>query len=269
MSQPSNSKKSVAICCLGHANTKNCFIEAMQLIEYCLKLQGKSCQIVNSLENRPQTIWIVFGVNISPTVKLPPETIIVNMEQLYDKSGWLNTNYLNQLRTHRIWDYNRVNQAYLRKIGLDASLISYGYIPSFRHTGTCWADASDKPVLNQNIDVLMLGYPNGNRNALAQKLRQAGVKIDYRNGNTWGSQRNDLMVRSKILLNVHLYPAAILEIPRLSLAINNGMFIISESCCNQAEYPWMQGCVIFKPYSELLSTVLESVMGNALRWWMK
>jgi hypothetical protein len=69
-------------------------------------------------------------------------------------------------------------------------------------------------------------------------------------------------------LNVHLYPAAILEIPRLSLAINNGMFIISESCCNQAEYPWMQGCVIFKPYSELLSTVLEYLQKPEERYRM-
>lgn len=227
------------------------------MVQYCFQRTGKTCLIADKIEDRPNTTWIIFGLNISPTAKLPATAIIVNMEQLYDGSNWLNSSYTNQLKTHRVWDYNRINQSYLRKLGLEAPLISYGYVPSFRHNGSCWADTSDHPSINQDIDVIMLGYPNTNRNNIAQKLRLAGVKIEYLNGNTWGHQRNQLLLRSKILLNVHLYSANILEIPRLSLAINNGMFIISESCINESEYPWMQGCVIFKPYAQLVSTITE------------
>lgn len=253
----STHENNFVICCLGHANTKHCFIEAMLMIQYCLQQAGKTCSIVNTIDDHSNVTWIVFGVNLSPTVKLPPNTIIVNMEQLFDGSNWLKPPYINQLKTHQVWDYNRINQVYLRKLGIEAPLISYGYMPSLRHRGSCWADTLNHPNINQDIDVIMLGYPNSNRKTIVQQLTAAGVKIQYHTGDMWGHQRNDLLLRSKILLNVHLYPANILEIPRLALAINNGMFIISESCINESEYPWMQGCVIFRPYSQLLKTVLE------------
>jgi hypothetical protein len=245
------------ICCLGHSNTKHCFIEAMMMIQHCIQQAGKKCQMVEAIDGRPHVTWIIFGLNVTPTAKLPANTIIVNMEQLFDQSTWLKSAYINQLKTHRVWDYNKVNQAYLRKLGINAPLISYGYMPSLCHRGSCWADSSDHPSVDQDIDVIMLGYPNPNRKVIAQQLANLGVKIQYHSGNMWGAQRNNLLLRSKILLNVHLYAANILEIPRLALAINNGMFIISESCINESEYPWMKDCVIFKPYSQLIGTILD------------
>jgi hypothetical protein len=245
---------------------KLAFYEAAQMIQFCLHQLNYMCSIYETLEQRPYTIWIIFGLNNNPSVQLPPGAIIVNLEQFYDGSPWVNSKYLEQLRTHRVWDYNKINQTYLYNLGIHVDLIQYGYLP-FLESSPCWANLSDQPRINQDIDVLILGAINPHRRQIYNELKHHGVNVEFHN-KLWGNERSLRMTRSKILLNLHYYKSAILEIPRLSLAINNGMFIISESCINETEYSWMHDCVIFRPSSELIPTVLDYLTRPADRYTM-
>ena len=55
-----------------------------------------------------------------------------------------------------------------------------------------------------------------------------------------GIARNELIARSKIILNIHFYLSGILETPRVSYAVANKKFIISENSNPEDEIEWRE-----------------------------
>ncbi len=73
--------------------------------------------------------------------------------------------------------------------------------------------------------------------------------------NAWGIVRNELIARSKIILNIHFYLSGILETPRVSYAVANKKFIISENSNPEGRNRLAGNCYLLR-----MRKIIENIM---------
>ncbi len=66
-----------------------------------------------------------------------------------------------------------------------------------------------------------------------------------------------MIARSKIILNIHFYLLGILETPRVSYAVANKKFIISENSNPEDEIEWPG--IVFTPYEKIVENVMKYI----------
>ena len=174
---------------------------------------GHSVPIVNE----PQPGSLVIGANIVPNIYYPDDCIIFNLEQA--GGSWFNDAYKSLLKNHIVWDYSQKNVDALAKMGIDRVVkCGIGY-------------ASNLLMIPQNvekdIDVLFYGSINQHRDRILRELEETGLKV-VRLFNCYGAERDQIIARSKIVLNLHYYPQQIFEIVRVSYLLANHCFVVSE-----------------------------------------
>ena len=233
--------------------TENCFGEICTAVKGAIEQAGYKCKISDRID--PICRNILFGVNAciraSITDPIPSDSIIVNMEQLYDGSPWVNETYLQYLRMYTLWDYNMSNIHWLsQRINNIPKKFTLGY-----------TDLLDKcRGKNQDIDVLFYGGLNGRRLDIMNKLKERGINnIVFRSNDLWGKEKNDLISRAKIVLNLHYYESALLEYPRIVHLLNNGKFVISETSKDISEYEFLDGGMVFCDYNNIVDIVIHYI----------
>jgi len=184
---------------------------------------------------------IVFGAHLLPAgTVLPSDAILYNLEQIVDGALWVTPAYLELLRRHRVWDYSARNVEALRGLGVaDARHAPLGYAAVLERIAPAVED----------IDVLFYGVHNERRASLLRRLSERGLKVVHANG-VYGGERDALVARARIVLNVHFYERARLEIPRCFYLMANGRFVLSETSPD-AEETGLAGGMAFAPYGGL------------------
>jgi hypothetical protein len=153
----------------------------------------------------------------APLAQVP--YVVYQLEQLSDREGWFSSERLHVLRgAQEVWDYCPQNVAFLHQQGVAARLLPIGYHPGL--------EVIEKDA-DEDIDVLFYGSLNERRSAVLDQL--AGLSV-MRLFNCYGPERDRVIARSRIVLNVHYYEAHIMEQARVSYLLNNGRFVLSESC---------------------------------------
>ncbi len=229
------------------------FRELEDMICYDLRKKGFKCEVRKDLN--PTYKNIIMGLNVNPWIDFPAGSIVVNMEQLYDESGWLRPEYVEHLKNQEVWDYCESNQKYLReKMGISTDLIHYGYLPSLDQTTNPRYVSQVDNWENKETDVLVIGSKVGRRCDIVSRLKEQGLNVIYLI-NSWEEERMDVIYKAKIILNVHFYPAGLVEMPRISLLLNNRAFIISETCTNMEDFPYLENCMVLSEYDRLIDTI--------------
>jgi Glycosyl transferases group 1 len=184
---------------------------------------------------------IVFGAHLlPPSVPLPASSILFNLEQIVPGAMWVTPRYLELLRAHRVWDYSLQNIAALREAGVgDIALVPIGYAPGLERI----------VPQSEDIDVLFYGAYCERRTALVQRLVDRGWRAHYAFG-AYGGERDELIARSKVVLNVHFYEQARLEVARCFYLLANGRFVLSEESPD-AEETGLAGGIAFAHYEGL------------------
>ena len=224
--------------------------EVVDVFRSCLANRGISSRIVHDFT--PGQRVICFGANnfgrYGYDYDIPEGSIVVNMEQIYDGGCWTREYYLNLMKKYRTWDFSRANQRYLRQHGIEVEVFTHGYIPEHD---------SPRYGLPQDIDVLMIATPHPRRNEVIDRLKSKGVNAIISN-TLWGEERSRYLQRAKIILNIHYhYVAGMLELPRITYCLTNRCFIISEECTDIDDYPHLKECLVFAPYDQLETTVID------------
>jgi len=166
---------------------------------------------------------IVLGANLLPDLpgtKPPRKCIILNLEQITPRFAWLTRDYLKLLKRHNVWDYSLYNIEQLGKLGID----NVTHCPIGFSGALCRIDAAE----NRDIDVLFYGSVNERRQVVLDSLSDAGLRVETLFG-VYGETRDSMIARSKIVLNVHYYPAKIFEIVRISWLLANRVCVVSET----------------------------------------
>jgi hypothetical protein len=119
----------------------------------------------------------------------------------------------------RVWDYSEENIRFLKERGIKALHLPVGYHQSLEQV------PQGRP---KDIDVLFFGSIGERRQKVLNiLLHEKKVRLHALFG-VYGRERDEFIARSKIILNIHYYPAKIFEAVRISYLLNNRCFVVSE-----------------------------------------
>ncbi|PFV75267.1 DNA-binding protein [Bacillus sp. AFS059628] len=236
--------------------TYGSFIDVARALKWRLEQEGNTAIISETiLENVKNTI--VFGAHTyahNPNL-LPKNAIIYNLEQLYEGSPYAHPLYLMLLKDKEVWDYSKQNIEWLKQkgVGKEIKHVEMNYAPTLKIK----KDAFDEELI-EDIDILFIGALNPRRQAIFNQLKAVAphLNIVFKN-NAWGIVKNELIARSKIILNIHFYLSGILETPRVSYAVANKKFIISENSNPEDEIEWPG--IVFTPYEKIIENVMTYI----------
>lgn len=200
----------------------NGYMEVIETLAWGLQFLGHNVTYALN-HGEPEATNIVFGAHVLPIEfleQLPAASIIYNFEQMRGLQP-------NQIRTEvrfiagkfRIWDYSISNFDAWKGLGVNApTLVPVGYAPVLTRIQKCKM---------QDIDILIYGLPGDKRLQAFDSLSQAGLVVMFVCG-LYGQARDDLIARSKIVLNINLYDyAQIFEIVRVSFLFANKKAVVA------------------------------------------
>jgi hypothetical protein len=183
------------------------FLEIGETLHYALIEMGYD-SILTSETDIPGRQHIILGYNLLSfyPIKISSHSILYNLEQIYPGSPWLQPSLLDSLRQYRVWDYSQSNIEQLADLGISCvEYVPIGYVPQL----------SRIQQTEEDIDVLFYGSINERRWHIIQSLKAHGVRTETVFG-VYGNERDKLIARSKILLNMHFYEAKVFEVVRVS-----------------------------------------------------
>lgn len=200
-------------------------------------------------------LYIILGMNDFSSPIVPNNYIVYQLEQTTgnDESKWFNSTYLNYLKNAlAVWDYSLINYQNLRKLEIK----NVDYVP-LQYMRTV-DKINHKPNNEKDIDIFFYGSFNERRLKILESLKQKGMKVIFKN-NIWKAEREDLISRSKILLNIHYFEHSILETVRLSYLLSNNCNIISEVSQDPILDKWHKSYIEFAKYEELVDVCCKAI----------
>lgn len=239
------------------------FDEVALGLSYGLQALGLHAPLVRRVEDIQGTP-IVVGSNLLGRFvdtlhiekALPADAILLNLEQIDASSDWMTDAYLQLLKRFRVWDYSPGNIQLLKTMGIAVDgLCRIGHAPELERI--------DQSV-EEDIDVLFYGGLNPRRQAILQALSDCGLNVVVA-ANCFGEARDQLVARSKIVINIHFYPAKVLEIVRISYLLSNGQCVVSETGADPAEEELFQSAIAFSTYDGLVDRCVGLVQDRAQR----
>ena len=198
----------------------DCFREVAEGLQSALRTLGHT---VTCGENTvdAQAASIVLGAHLlteDEMRSLPASTIVYNLEQLGAPNlpQW----YMEMASRVQIWDYSPLHIEMWRKVDCNQPplLVEVGFAPELRRIRSNEV---------QDIDVLFYGSVNNRRLKILGALKAAGLNVQAAFG-VYGSARDALIARSKVVLNLHAYENKVFEVVRVSYLLANAKAVVSE-----------------------------------------
>lgn len=228
------------------------FDDVILPVFFALKRLGYDVEMCNNQFNQ-NSRNIFFGSCQAPLVMddppVPRNSILFNLEQMSAPGSlWNNRKYVEyQLRRFSVWDYSRRNIDYLRDdLNIpDCTFVQLGYVPEMTRLA---------PDFPKDIDVLFYGAPNPRREEILQQLAAAGVRMGTLH-HAYGGDRDHAIARARLVLNVHFYSPATLELPRLGYLWANRKPVVSECGPDTEQFPGLENACAYAAYDEIVPTV--------------
>jgi SAM-dependent methyltransferase len=201
---------------------------------------------------------IVLGAHLltAPQMQnIPAGSIIYNLEQM--GGAPLRAEYTALASRHRIWDYDARHIAFWKSLNcaFEPVHVPVGYVPGLNKI---------KPHPVQDIDVLFYGSINPRRRDILVALKNAGLNVHVVFG-VYGKDRDDLISRSRVVLNVHFYESKVFEMVRVSYLLSNSKAVVSE-CASETELePGVSSAITAVPYDKIVETCTALVKNDAER----
>ncbi|GHU31235.1 hypothetical protein AGMMS50256_19400 [Betaproteobacteria bacterium] len=212
---------------------------------------------INTLAD--DAVNIILGAHLLDERKmraLPDESILYNSEQIDDGSTWISGPYMELLRRCTVWDYSEANIALLRQRGVQRiRYVPIGYVPQLTRIPAS---------VPQDIDVLFYGSINERRKNILEGLIARGLRIEFLAG-VYREERDRLIARAKVVLNMHYYDACVFEIVRVSYLLSNEKAVVAECGATTTIEPDIRDAVRAVPYDRLVDACAELVADAQLR----
>lgn len=132
-----------------------------------------------------------------------------------------------------VWDFSFGNL----KLWEQGLHVPIGYVPILTRI----------PKLDKDIDVLFYGWPTPRRTALLDQLKQSGLNV-VSTANCYGGGRDNLIARSKVVLNAHHDGRDMFEIVRCSYLMANSACVLTEPSSDDADYEDLRPGLATVPY---------------------
>jgi hypothetical protein len=227
------------------------FQEVAETVHSGLLSLGHDCVITKRwLSDRRLILfgpWSIPLLGVMP----PPGTILYNLEQVFHGSQFFTPTTMSIFRQYPMLDYNRRNIDRLVKMGLRAPrYLPIGYVPELTRI----------EAAPEDIDVLFYGSMDGRRQAVLDALRARGLRVEASFG-VFGRKRDELIARSKVVLNVHGI-SDVFESVRVSYLLANRKAVVSERGDGHEDF---SDGVAFAEYAELVDRCAALVRDDEAR----
>lgn len=234
--------------------------ELVEATVYGLTELGYSVILTDGISSTP---CILVGGHLLPSqacAHLHPDVIIYNSEHVNSvffkpESGYYLPHYLDMLHRTQVWDYSFDNARALgAMLGKNVRYVPLGYIPQFTRV---------TPQI-EDIDVLFYGWMKPRRQAILNDLTRRGLNVQCGTA-VYGRERDHLIGRAKVVLNIHLYLPGSLEIARLGYLLANGKAVVSENNQGETVDDDLVGGFLAVPYEGLADAAHSLVHNHARR----
>jgi hypothetical protein len=197
-----------------------------------------------------------FFLSDDDMARLPASTIVYNTEVVQQLERDPHSRYVNLLRTHEVWDYNRDNasrvSAFLSK---QVRYVPFGFVPELVRI---------KKSDIEDIDVLFYGELNPRREAILRGLEAAGLTVKHLYG-VYGTERDSWIARSKVVLNVHYHQPGVFEIARVGYLLANAEAVVTECDRGEVVDPDLAGGMVVAAYDGLVEACRSLVADDERR----
>jgi len=193
---------------------------------------------------------ILLGLHDVPNIdlsKIPNNSIIYNFEQLVEGSKGLLPKFIEACSLFHIWDYSKEN---IYRFKEKFNIQNVSYLPF----GYCKEMTKKIISCKKDIDILLFGSFNERRLNIINKLRRFGINA-VAFDSLWGIDRDIMISRSKLILNVHFYRPGIQEIVRLGHLWANKKCVICECNNDTTLFYEYNDCCIYTEYDNIVDTV--------------
>jgi hypothetical protein len=226
------------------------FREIAETVHFGLRALGCDSILSPHVDN-PGRRHIIFGANLIASLGLAhevrPGSVLYNLEQITPESPWVTPELLRLLRAHEVWDYSEANVHSLQTMNVHARHVPIGYMPELTRI-----EAAPRP----DIEVLFCGSLTDRRLVILQSLRDRGVGVTSVCG-LYGQERDRLIARAKILLNLHALGSQVFEIVRVSYLLANHRFVLSEPGVGEPIERALAPGVAFAAYGDLVDRCIH------------
>lgn len=235
------------------------FREVIEVLQEGLVTLGHSVRIqTNRIDS--DGIAVIFGIHhLDPAhvERLPPQSIIYNLEQLAPGYPWFSEPYVKLLTRFRVWDYSARNVAYLRRQGRPAAVshLPFGYSPCL---------ARVPAAQTEDVDVLFFGVNTDRRGRVLQALVERGLNV-VALSNVWGAERDAWIARAKVVLNMHQADIGEFESVRVLFLLANGKAVVSETAPDEPIDAALQGAFCAVPHAGLVEACVQLVADGEAR----
>jgi len=221
---------------------------------------GGSAPIVS--EPNGSRVPIVFGSHLllgHKKLESPPaETVLFNLEQIGSGSPFTNEAYLDLLRRFPVLDYSLANTRALEAAG----------VGRVRHMAIRPMPSTTTPLPSdgtvRDIDVLFYGSMNERRAEVLAQIRSSGLRV-VELFDVYGSARDELISRAKIVVNIHFYPTAIFESVRIAHLLASGKCVVSEGDATDPDCTDVAEGLVLCPYDKIAGHCLALARDPAQR----
>ena len=110
---------------------------------------------------------------------------------------------------------------------------------------------------------MFYGALNDRRRSVLLTLQEKGLNVQA--VFTYGAERDEMISRAKVILNVHYYIPAVLEVARLGYLWANRKAVVSELNESTELAPGLEACCIYAPYENLVNALLYLLKNKARR----
>lgn len=196
------------------------FREIAETLQYGFRSLGcTACIRENTFD--PRAMNILLGAHLltqSQAAAVPPGSILYNLEQLGGAN--LPGLFFELASRYQVWDYSALNVEQWKSMpcAFQPLHVEVGYVPELRRIAS---------AAEQDIDVLFYGSVNARRRKILEAIQSTRVKLHYAFG-VYGKERDELIARSKIVLNVHFYETQMFEAVRVSYLLTNAKAVVTE-----------------------------------------
>jgi hypothetical protein len=230
----------------------NVFHEIEAAVFFTLKRLGHD--VTNSVNDfAPDCRNIVFGMHHIPVDvvrhDLPKNTIVYSLEQMRDSPECLR--WCRKYRGLEVWDYSKRNVEVLEKAGVEnIKHVQIGYVPEISYF------ERNKPE-ERDIDILAYMSPSPRRleimNQFAEDKNINFVAVQ----STYGDDRDNLIKRAKLVMNLHNHDNQIFEMVRVTHLIQNKVPVLAERNATTDFPDYMEGTVNTATYEDYVKTAYE------------
>lgn len=170
-------------------------------------------------------INLVFGAHLGFDTRLLRDytCLIVNLEQVGERGAPLPAAYLALLQQAMVIDYDAANRAVYAKDPEDVPLIGFGHAPYLQA-----APHDAQALAARPIDLLFIGSMNPRRQALIERIRATGRRVQELSHPVYGPERDTIIRQAKAVLNLHFYDTARFEQVRAFQVLSMGTPLVSE-----------------------------------------